>query len=68
MSKIIITNIQKTEFEPYQVLNCSADFSVIKTGLDKFQIFTNTDNGLVTIELNKEDLKQLLDKIQETLR
>ncbi|MDN3691190.1 hypothetical protein QWZ06_02375 [Chryseobacterium tructae] len=68
MSKIIITNIQKTEFEPYQVLNCSADFSVIKAGLDKFQIFTDTDNGLVTIELNKEDLKQLLDKIQETLR
>ncbi|NML55823.1 hypothetical protein [Chryseobacterium cheonjiense] len=68
MSKIIITNIQKTEFEPYQVLNCSADFSVIEKNPDKFQIFTNTDNGLVTIELNKEDLKQLLNKIQETLR
>lgn len=67
MSKIIITNLQKTELESYQVLNCSADFSVIKTGLDKFQITTDTDNGLITIELSNDELKQLLNRIQEKL-
>lgn len=47
MSKIIITNIQKTEFESNQVMNCSADFSVIEKRPDKFHFTTDTDKGLV---------------------
>lgn len=67
MSKIIITNIQKTEFEPYQVLSSSADFSVIEKRPDKFHITTDTDKGLLTIELNNEEIKELLNRIQEKL-
>lgn len=67
MSKIIVTNTEKIEFEAHQILNCEVDFTVVKKGTDKYQIRTNTDKGLVTIELNNQEIKKLLKNVEEIL-
>ncbi len=67
MSKIIIVNSEKPDFTAHQTLNCEVDFSVIKKTSDNFQLFANTDKGIVHIDLSREEIELLLSRIQEKL-
>ncbi|AVF47858.1 hypothetical protein CMT89_13450 [Elizabethkingia anophelis] len=67
MSKIIIVDSNKNGVDANQVFNGEASFSVIKKNEEIFQISINTDKGLVSIELNNEEIEQLLNKINQKL-
>lgn len=65
MAKITIVNAEKPNFEAHETLTTLVDLSVLKRDENKFEISVNTDKGLVTLILERNEVDILVSKLQE---
>jgi len=63
MAKVIIVDSKKENQEAYKVIETTVDFSVIQKEENKFEICSNSEDGLITIVLSFDEFQKLLNKI-----
>lgn len=60
MAKIILTTSEKKEWDAHKVIETSVNLSIIQKDKDKFEIHSNSNDGLIQIELSFDEFKKLL--------